>query len=222
MTRVRGACVLPPRGKWVGVAWLLLTLAAGQIGAGSCWAADDKKAKEAQRRQQQQTQQLVAEKSRLEQEKAALAKEKEELAAAVEKAGTALARSESQLRAKAKAESDLAAKHAELERSHEELKRLQAETLRQGEADRKRLEAVQAEQRLIVGRQVTMLQACEGRNAKLFQTGSELLQKYREKSCLGVALEADPVTGLGKVEAENMLQRYLDQLDANKSATAGR
>jgi flagellar biosynthesis GTPase FlhF len=222
MTRVRDVFALPHRMPPVVTAWLLLTVAAFVFGAGPSWAADDKKAKDAQRRQQQQTQQLMAEKSRLEQEKASLSKEKEDLTAAAEKTAAALARAEGLLRAKARAEAELAAKHAELERSHEELKRLQAETLRQAEADKKRLEAVQAEQRGIVGRQVAMLQACEGRNAKLYQTGSELLQKYREKSCLGVALEADPVTGLGKVEAENMLQRYLDLLDAGKSATAAR
>lgn len=200
-------------------AGVLLALALLAAHTGSAWAADDKKA--AQRRQQQ-IQQLMAEKSRLEQEKAALAKEQEELAAATEKAAAALARAEAQLRARARSVTELAAKHADLQRSHEELKRLQADALRQGEADRKRLEAVQAEQRQIIGRQVAMLQACEGRNASLHQAGSELLQKYREKSCADTLLEGEPLTGLGKVEAENMLQRYRDQLDASKSAAAGR
>lgn len=219
MTRFHALPVFPGRLPVVP-AWLLLAAAAGLLGAGPAWAADDAKA--AQRRQAQQTQQLMAEKSRLEQEKAALNREKEGLATTNEKTAAALARAEGLLRAKTRAEAELTAKLAELERNHEELKRLQAQTLRQGDADRKRLEAVQGEQRQLVGRQISLLQACEGRNAKLYQAGSELLQKYRDKSCVGVLIEADPVTGLGKVEAENMLQGYLDQLDANRSATAGR
>ena len=221
MTPARTVPVLPCRLPPSAAVRMLLAGVAFVVGVGPGWAADDKKARETQRRQQQ-TQQLMAEKSRLEQEKASLTKEKQDLSAAAEKTSASLARVEGMLRAKTRAEAELAAKLAELERSHAELKRLQAETQRQGDADRKRLEAVQAEQRQIVGRQVSLLQACEGRNTKLYQAGTELLQKYREKSCQGVMLEADPVTGLGKVEAENMLQRYLDQLDAHKSATAGR
>lgn len=222
MIPVRTVPALPWRMPPAAAVRLLIVAVAFVLGAGAGWAADDKKAREAQRRQQQQTQQLMAEKSRLEQEKATLTREKQDMSATAEKASASLARAEGLLRAKTRAEAELVAKLAELERSHAELKQLQAETLRQGDADKKRLEAVQAEQRQIVGRQVGLLQACEGRNTRLYQAGSELLQKYRDKSCQGVLLEADPVTGLGKVEAENMLQRYLDQLDANKSATAGR
>lgn len=69
----------------------------------------------------------------------------------------------------------------------------------------------------VVARQVSLIDTCEVKNAKLFELNSEVLAKYRGKGILDALKEAEPFTGLADVEAENILQEYRDKLDDQKS-----
>lgn len=204
-----------------GRAWMragLLLVALGSLlGAGLCHAqADDKKAKAALGRLQQQNQQLASQKSKLEQDNVALSKKAEEAAAALSGKNASLSRATRELREKTAAEAELKAKLAELEEQLAEAQRKEAETA----ATLRDRESALAEQRQIVARQARMLQASEERIGKLHVLGGELLDRYRNKSCLDTLLEAETVTGVRKVGIENEQQSYRERLDAQKSGVA--
>ncbi|HWU57007.1 MAG TPA: hypothetical protein VN175_15965, partial [Rhizomicrobium sp.] len=73
------------------------------------------------------------------------------------------------------------------------------------DADAKRMEAA-----LTALRQQNRL--TEEKNAKLYQLGRELLDRYENKSVLDVVGTAEPVTKLKRVEYENVVQDYEDKL----------
>lgn len=81
--------------------------------------------------------------------------------------------------------------------------------LRQTETDRRSLEVTGVRQRETIA-------LCEGNNAKLYQYGTELLGAYEHKGCGAALLQAEPVTGLKRVEIENLMQDYRDKLDEQK------
>ena len=78
--------------------------------------------------------------------------------------------------------------------------------LRQTETDRSGLEATGQKQRETIAK-------CEGNNAKLYQYGTELLTAYEHKGCGSALLQAEPVTGLKRVEIENLIEDYRDKLN---------
>jgi chromosome segregation ATPase len=53
--------------------------------------------------------------------------------------------------------------------------------------------------------------SCGEKNAKLVGLNSELLDKYRAKSCGDAIMEAEPFTGLRRTEMENLIQEYGDR-----------
>jgi len=60
------------------------------------------------------------------------------------------------------------------------------------------------------------LQSCQTHNASLYSLGREMMQKYRDKSCQDALTQAEPFTGLKKVEVENLLETWRDQLDRER------
>ena len=81
--------------------------------------------------------------------------------------------------------------------------------LKETEADSRRLEMVSASQKETIA-------VCEGNNAKLYQYGTEVLSQYRHKGCTAALLQAEPVTGLKRVEIENLMEDYRDKFDQQK------
>ena len=100
-------------------------------------------------------------------------------------------------------------KTAQLEKSLADMTAREANTermLAQTAAEKKRAEQT------IVRRDQTIA-SCEDKNAKLYGYGRELMTKYEEKSCKDALSQAEPFTGLKKVEIENLLEAYRDKLD---------
>lgn len=175
----------------------------------------DKKAdaaKEQIKRLQQSQRKLEQEKAQLAQEKAALEIQVKETTeklddthkqtgAATRKA-TALAKELATTKTEMEA---LATKLADAE------KRLAAltEQQRATEAERKRLDALAAQQKQSIGQ-------CEEHNAKLHGQGVALLEKYQSKSCLDATLQHEPLTGLKRVEIENFIEDNREKLDEHK------
>lgn len=81
--------------------------------------------------------------------------------------------------------------------------------LRAEEIERKRLEALAAQQKQSIA-------SCEEHNAKLHSQGVALLEKYQSKSCFDAALQAEPFTGLKQVEIENFVEDSRDKLDEHR------
>jgi len=86
------------------------------------------------------------------------------------------------------------------------------------EADGKRCTAALAQQ-------TKLTDTCATRNARLYEIGGEILERYENKGVFSSLLAAEPFTGLKRVELENLVEDYRDKLDAQKEkagAPAGR
>lgn len=189
----------------------LLALAAMTLLAAPAFAAEKKNdpAREQARRLQQANR-------KLEQEKSLLAKEKTEvetrLKEAEDKIGSAQGRAAGADRRAAQLGKDLEALRGEKEtlagKLAETEKRLAetADKLRSENDERKRLETLAAQQKQSISQ-------CEALNAKMHAEGLALLEKYRNKSCMEAALQAEPFTGLKQVEVENFVEDSRDKLD---------
>lgn len=182
--------------------------------------------KEALRRTQMQLQQVQSQVSSLEQEKAKLARDLDKSAKATKVVQARARRLEQEL-AESKRLGEAQTK--ELEQVRQELaagvqrlaeaRRTSAETndrltestrqLRQTEAEKKVLEGLKA-------RNEREIATCEAHNGKLYQVGRELMGRYANKTCAETMAQAEPFTGLRKVEVENLLETYRDKLDEQK------
>ena len=56
--------------------------------------------------------------------------------------------------------------------------------------------------------------SCEQKNLALYRYGQEMLTRYQSKGVWTALVETEPVTGIGGVEIENVLQEYREKLDA--------
>ena len=54
--------------------------------------------------------------------------------------------------------------------------------------------------------------SCEAKNEKLYDYGQTLLQKYQHKGVWDALKQKEPVTGIGEVQVENVVQEYRDKL----------
>jgi len=175
------------------------TLAAGPAGAA------DKKGdanKEQIRRLQQAQQKLQQEKSQLAEEKAAAEGELEKARKRAEgEAGRATGLSR-ELAAARQSREALAVKLAETEA---ELRKAQ-ELQRGCEQEGRRLQGSLTQER-------QRLTACQASNGELYRVGGEILERYQRKSCTDSLLQAEPFTGLKRVEIENMVEDFQEKLD---------
>jgi chromosome segregation ATPase len=193
---------------------LLLPLLAAAFLASPALAADKKgdAAKEQVRRLQQMSRKLEQEKAQLSQEKAAAEgrlKESEEKLGDVQGKVAGANRRAAQLAKDLEAlrgEKDaLAAKLGEMEKQLAET----TGQYRAAEGERKRLEALAAQQKQAIA-------SCEGHNAKLHGQGVALLEQYRSKGCFDAALQGEPFTGLKQVAIENFVEDNREKLDEHK------
>lgn len=96
----------------------------------------------------------------------------------------------------------LAEKLAEMERKLADLKLTFA-------GEKQQLEITSARQR-------TALADCAERNARMYQLGNELLDKYENKSCFSSVLQAEPFTGLKRAQIETMIEKDQEKLDKDQ------
>jgi len=197
---------------------------------------DDRRAREAARRiqQMQQTQQqLTQEKAQLEQDKAKLEKENADKEKQIKQLQAKLKRTEAGTK---QSEDDVKQKTAEVNRIKAELEAMSLkfveqrekadkladnykgsmETVKARDGEKQTLNARVLEQREIIGRQSQLIQGCEEKNLALYQLGTDLQKRYRNKGVMDAIKQAEPFTQLEKVRMENLLQEYSEKLDARK------
>ena len=192
------------------VTWLallaLVTAALAQTGH-----AEDKKPnrdREQIRRLQQNLQKTEQEKSSLQMEKSAV---DEQLKASGEKIQG--------LEKSAQRAAVLSKQLSTLEREKTALtKRLTESENRSAQLDgaQKKSLAENARLQSLLARQGTELAASEAKNIQLYLYSVDLLEKYQSKGLLTSLAQAEPFTGLKRVEIENLLDEYRNKLDAQK------
>lgn len=206
----------------------ILVFAVAATLAVPAWAANESREKQMLRRLQQQAQQLEQARAQAEQDKAVALADKDAAERELEKfdatkrqlAGARAARSRMEARLKA-VQTDkyaLAARLADIEKQLADSMALQQATahrLAQTESARKQTEGE-------LSGTVRDLQSCRTHNDSLYTLGREMMQKYRDKSCKDALAQAEPFTGLKKVEVENLLETWRDRLDREKLSASGK
>lgn len=80
----------------------------------------------------------------------------------------------------------------------------------------KQIETEKAKLRDDVTAQSAQLDACARHNLALYQANVELLERYRDKGVWDALKQREPVTGLGRVEVENMVEQYRARIDKER------
>jgi chromosome segregation ATPase len=57
------------------------------------------------------------------------------------------------------------------------------------------------------------IEDCRAKNAAMYQTNQELLQVYRDKDAMDALAQREPLTGIGSIEVENVMQDYQFKLE---------
>ncbi len=194
--------------------------------AAPAWAANDSREKQMLRRLQQQVQQIDQARAQAEQERAAALADKDSIERELNTLRSADSAAKRQLAgeraARSRTQAELETMQTELEglklrmadtdkklADSMALQRTTAETLVQTESAKK-----QTESQLAGNRQD--LKICQTHNGQLYSIGREMMQKYRDKSCQDALAQAEPFSGLKKVEVENLLETWRDRLDREK------
>lgn len=204
----------------------VLILFMGSIAATPAWAAKDSREKQMLRRLQQQMQQIDQTRAQAEQEKAAALAAKETAERELEKIRSDTSSTKRQLAGErstrsrmerelqtAQTERDaLKVRLGDIEKQLADsltLQRATAQTLAQTESEKKQTMSK------LSGKEQD-LNVCKNQNGQLYVIGREMMQKYRDKSCQDALAQAEPFTGLKKVEVENLLEKWRDSLDKEK------
>ncbi|MBL8200207.1 MAG: hypothetical protein JNK40_04470 [Chromatiales bacterium] len=181
-------------------------------------------ASDASARLQQQVQQLAGERTALQSENARLKEqvarlEKDARALVTEKealtrrAGTAEFKVSRAEAGQQSFNSRIEATEARLNEVVSKYKEL-AEELRKVEAERNEL----ARQAAADGQG---LKVCAQRNVQLAGIANEALDRYEKKGCFGALAQAEPFTGLKRIEVENAVEEYRQKVDALQVPQAG-
>lgn len=67
----------------------------------------------------------------------------------------------------------------------------------------------------ILEKQVYNYQVCEKSNESLVNASNELIKKYNDKGLAQVMSEREPLTGIAKVQVENLVQEYSHRVEDN-------
>lgn len=209
---------------------LLLLLAMMALASSPSWAANDSREKQMLRRMQQQVQQLDQARALAEQEKAAALADKETAERELDKVRSGEASSKRQLASERAARSRIEAELKSLQAESEALKARLADTEKQladsvalQRATAQTLAQVESAKKKTEGQlsgKAHDLQVCQTHNGQLYAIGREMMQKYRDKSCQDALVQAEPFSGLKKVEVENLLETWRDRLDREKLNTS--
>jgi len=190
--------------------WLAIGILS--ILAASSSSAADKPGKDQSRRLQQQLRLAEQEKAKLNQK---IVEAESQLKDIQEKSVSSKRLAEEASGRAARLKSDLdrlrsqaAADKESLTAKLTETERMLAELKLGFSAERQQFESVATRQR-------TALAACSERNARMYQLGNDLLDKYEEKSCVSAILQAEPFTGLKRAQIEKMIEEERENLDKN-------
>lgn len=192
--------------------------------AAPAWAANESREKQMLRRVQQQMQQIEQARAQAEQEKAAALADRDALERERDRLRGEARRLSGERTARIRAERALKGAQDEIEalrttladaeaRLAESQRQAQttARTLADAESARRQTEATLAGARQDLGR-------CADHNGRLYGLGRELMAKYRDKTCQDALAQAEPFTGLRRVEVENLLEAWRDRADAERLA----
>ncbi len=205
-----------------------LLLAMMALATSPSWAANDSREKQMLRRMQQQVQQIEQARAQAEQDKAAALADKETAERELEKFGATKRQLAGERAARRRIEAELEAVQTENEALKTRLadtekqladsvalQRATAQALAQTESAKKHTEGE-------LSGKVRDLQSCRTHNGSLYTLGREMMRKYRDKSCQDALAQAEPFTGLKKVEVENLLESWRDHLDREKLGASGK
>lgn len=198
------------------IALLLATTATTPV------SANESREKQMLRRVQQQMQQVEQARIQAEQERAAALADKDKLERELDAAkaigrklaGERAARNRAERTLKTlQAEVDvLKAKLADTEaRLADTQAKLQtsSQMLAQTESAKKQTESQLASTRQDLGQ-------CRTHNGRLYSLSRDMMTKYRDKTCQDALAQAEPFTGLKRVEVENLLETWRDAADRER------
>ncbi|MEQ1663111.1 MAG: hypothetical protein ABL877_10505 [Thiobacillus sp.] len=183
------------------------------------WAANDSREKQMLRRVQQQMQQVEQARAQAEQEKATALADKDKIERDLEQAQAAGRKLSGERAARSRAERELKAAQGEAQALKTKLAEMEAklvetqtklqatsQTLTQKESAKKQTESqlagVKQEQ-----------QECRKQNHQFYELTRETMTRYRDKTCQDALAQAEPFTGIKKVEMENLLETWRDRAD---------
>jgi hypothetical protein len=200
---------------------LIFFLLTGLVAA-PAWGASESREKQMLRRMQQQVQQTEQARAQAEQEKNTALADKAAAETELKKLDATARKLATEQAARSRAESGLKSAESELEAlkmrlAETEKKLADSVALQRATADKLVLTESakkQTEQQLVGNRED--LQLCQTRNGSLYTLGREMMQKYRDKSCQDALAQAEPFTGLKKIEVENLMETWRDQLDRDR------
>lgn len=194
--------------------WLIFTITAALVALPAL--AGDQPGKDQTKRLQQQLRKAEQEKSQLAQQKT---ETESQLKEAQGKASDAERQANAASHRNARLNKELEASKAEKEAlaiaskaDHAALEGKLAETERK--LAEQRLERQQLE--VALARQKTALSGCSERNARMYEIGNELLDKYEQKGCLSSVLQGEPFTGLKRAQIEKMVEEDREKLDKDQ------
>ncbi len=200
--------------------WIMGLVAA--LAAAPLWASDDSRERQMLRRMQQQVQQIEQARVQAEQDKAAALADKDGLEREVEKLKDSAKRLAGARSARARAERALKAAQDEIDTLKSKLADTEAklaESQAQARATAGRLADTESAKKqtesALAGVRLD-LRTCGEHNGRLYALSREMMGKYRDKSCQDALAQAEPFTGLKKVEVENLLETWRDKADAEK------
>ncbi len=162
--------------------------------------------------QQHMVQQLTQQNADLQQQQAALAEERDGLKAQLGKLNATLATDQQALSRAKDAEASLAGKFNDLLGKHSSLQT-------QNKSTQEKLLDAERRIKILNGKIADLAHqdaACEVSNRKLYRLDVKLLERYRNKGVFDALRQAEPVTGLKKVEMQNIIDKYRDEIDAQR------
>lgn len=87
------------------------------------------------------------------------------------------------------------------------------EDLRKAGQNLRQTEAEKTQLQVTVVDQAQLIESCEAKNVNLLQINRELLVDYEKKGFMDAMLQREPLTQLKRVEIENIVQEYQDEID---------
>jgi chromosome segregation ATPase len=166
------------------------------------------------RRLQQAQQKTEQEKASLQQEKAAVEEQLKASGEKIEVLQKSVQRAASLARQVSVLEQEKTALGTRLGESEKRVAQL-AEAQQKAQTENARLTS-------LLARQGKELAANEAKNVQLYKHAVELLDRYEKKGMWASLAQAEPLTGLKRVEMENLLEEYRDKLDTQKVESAPR
>ncbi|MEP6502056.1 MAG: hypothetical protein ABJD97_01900 [Betaproteobacteria bacterium] len=192
-------------------------------------AAQDKTAERAARRAQlqmqslqQQVQDAQSAQARAAADKAEADKKLAAQAQEIPRAQAVARKSADALKASEAARAELQARLDALQKQSTEQKRRDDAALAQKTSELSFVvhawDAQHAQLQASYDNEIAQMAQCSDRNDRLVKLGAELVDRYRDKGLAQIAVQRDPVLGLGQVQMFNYVQDTRDRLDALRLA----